>query len=363
MPRPSHWCSLVLTLVATAAAFAQPAEPVLADLYLQSGLRLRGEVTVLDTEVVFRNAAGEMRYPRDAVVSVVPVPATPAPTLTIDEPPPPEGETPPETEPATEGDLSPAPLISKRDIQRLRLHELILTGPAEQLKVNFLKGPRERDLPELVLEELRAQPNFDPNNQEVLTRGRPGERLQAIVRETGMKYADRIDVQSDPEVFQAFKKQVLPLINESCARSGCHWGSKARVFRLPVGARTNDPYAYTVFTLLDGMETTRGRLIDRDQPEDSLLLHYLLPQENNARAHPEVGRGPAFKAPLKGMDDPQYRAVMGWVKFLMRPRPDYGLEYQHPYPYVETPARAAEPPAAAPPTTRPAERATQPAAP
>jgi len=179
----------------------------------------------------------------------------------------------------------------------------------------------------------------------VLARGKLEEKLQLIVRETGTEHADRIEIVTDPEVLTAFQRRVLPLVNKSCARSGCHGGRTARLFRFPISAATGDAHLYASFVLLDQMQARHGPLIDRTNPEESALLSYLLPQENNEHAHPPVKHGAPFKSGLRSKTDPQYEAIVDWINALRYPHPDYGLEYQNPY---RQPA---------PPTSKPAEEA------
>ncbi len=349
-----------------------------ADVYLRSGLRLRGDVVETETEVVLRNAAGEVRFARADVVRIVPVesagpapqrvpprpePATPAAGPTTA---PAEGESPDDVDDATETEpaipdepgrkeLTPAPLLSKADIQRLRVHELVLDGQAEPVKVSFQRGARGKDLAAEVLEELRKRGPVTPETEQALARGLPHEKLQAIVRETGTRHMDRFEIQSDPQVFTLYRRQVLPLIAASCARSGCHAGPAARAFRLPQAAKTGEAYAYATFALFDQMVTPAGRLIDRDEPARSLLLTYMLPLESAKPPHPPAGRGPTFKPVIRGTLDPTYRQVIEWIDFLVKPRPSYGLEFQSPYPgHATAPATSATAPATEPAAEPPA---------
>ncbi len=90
-------------------------------------------------------------------------------------------------------------------------------------------------------------------------------------------------------------------------------------------------YAYTTFVLLDQMQTRHGPLINRSNPEESVLLSYLLPPEAVSRAHPPVGRGPSFKAVIRDREERLYTAVLDWIDMLAVPRPEYGLKYINPY--------------------------------
>ncbi|MBK9129006.1 MAG: hypothetical protein IPM13_14565 [Phycisphaerales bacterium] len=361
--------AIMLTGSLAAAALA-----ALADVYLRNGLRLRGDVVQTDTEVVLRNTAGEVRFARDDVLRVVPVEAAaPAAPRTAPRPEPqaqPPADqpttTPADVEPADDADdgteaepaipdepgrkeLTPAPLLSKADIQRLRLHELVLDGQAEPVKVSFQRGARGKDLAAEVLEELRKRGPVTPETEQALARGQPHEKLQAIVRETGTRHMERFEIQSDPQVFTLYRRQVLPLITASCARSGCHAGPAARAFRLPQASKTGEAYAYATFALFDQMVTPAGRLIDRDEPARSLLLTYMLPLDSANPPHPPAGRGPTFKPVIRGTLDPTYRQVIEWIDFLVKPRPSYGLDFQSPYPgHASPPAASATAPATEP---------------
>lgn len=356
--------------VVAALAVASRAAADLADVYLKNGLMLRGDVTVTDTEVILRNAAGQTRLPRAEVDRIVPVP-TPAsqPVATPTTGPVPTAATPPVSQPATAAgglgaeaggsgpgaaELPPPPPVSDADIQRLRLAELRLDGPAEVVRVRFLRKARQRDLPLEVLDTLRRRSDFRPAWEDVLTRGLPHEKLQLIVRLTGTEHAERIAVDSDPAVFDAFRRRVLPLVNRGCARSGCHGGKGAREFRFPVGSSSSDTYAYTAFVLLDQRQTVHGPLVNRANPEESVLLTYMLPPEATDRGHPPVGRGPAFKPVVRSRDDRLYAAVLEWIDQLAVPRPEYGLAYENPYAGRRSRAATAPADVESSPATRPA---------
>lgn len=320
----------LLALVCVAAALVALAADGgrLAEVHLKNGVRLRGTVTETAEEIVLTNAAGETRIPRAEVERIVPVEEVatqPATAPIIEE----EEEPNAVTEPPAYELLLPPP-ISKEDIQRLRLHELALR-PVEMLRVQFERRGRQRELGLEVLDELRKRSDFRPQWEDVLTRGQPYEKLNLIVRETGLKHADRIRIQSDPAAFDVYRRRVLPIVTSSCARSGCHGGVAARVFRFPAGSKTGESFAYTSFVLLDQMFDAGGRVIDREDPEQSGLLRYLLSPDVVENGHPPVGRGPAFKPALRGREDPQYGMLADWIRSLRKPHPDYGLEYQNPY--------------------------------
>lgn len=321
----------------------------LAELELRNGLRLRGDVTISGDELILKNAAGQVRILRRDVVDlkfVQPAPSESAPARPSAplETPAEAVESPP-TEVPTGDDLPTPELLTREQISRLRLHELMLEGDPERVRIEFKKAQRGEDLATEVLARLRRNDDFQPEWEAILRRGRPHEKLQLIARLTGDEYADYIEIESDTEVFAAFRKDVMPLINRSCARSGCHYGQNARVFRFPVGTKSNERFIYTTFLLLDEMSSRHGPMINREEPSDSVLLSYMLPQEDISDGHPPIEGGAPFKPVLRGYDDTEWAAVRDWVSMLVTPRPDYGLDYENPYRGLVTtePARDAAP--------------------
>lgn len=309
---------------------ARPAAAELADVYLKSGLHLRGDVTATDTEIIVRNAAGEVRLAPADVVRIAPVGSTGSPPDTSPALATSQAASQPAVPPAR-SEIAPAPPISDQDIQRLKIAELDLDGPPDPVRVRFLRKGRQRDLATEVLERLRRRADYQPEWEDILNRGQPHEKLQLILRETGTEHLDRIVVESDPSTFAQFRRRVLPLVNRGCARAGCHGGRTARLFRFPQGSPSSDTYAYTTFVLLDELDTPDGPLLNRTNPEDSQLLYYLMPSELSERGHPPVGKGPSFKPMLRDVTDRHYLAVLEWINSLLVPRPEYGLKYKNPY--------------------------------
>lgn len=391
-----HWrlwgmgVGLLLGIVAIASA-------ELADVYLKTGLRLRGDVTVTDSEVIIRNALGESRYPRDQVARIVPVAEAPQPEpIRPDEPPTttqPAGEaaeisTQPaggaaETQPSGEmgavepgegpegaaetqpAGLPPPPLLSERDIQRLKFSELRVDGPPERLRIR-IEGRDLRDISQEVLTALQQRRGFLARWEDILLRGQPHERLQLIAQTTGTQYIDSLKIVGDPAVFDEFRRRVLPVVIRGCARHGCHAGDQAVGFRFPEGPQRTDEFAYTTFALLERMATQHGPLINRMNPEGgmlegSVLLSHMLPPEHNPQSHPPVEGRRRWQPTLRGRDNPTYERIRDWVNSLRTPRPRYGLEYD--FPDWVTAHAAAEEPTEAPPEAdplRPEEEAGEP---
>lgn len=387
LKRTSIPCSLAALAILSAPATAEQAK-----LHLNDGAVLRGDVTLSRAEAVINTQVGEARYPRVRVeriewlepaadvqseymrrfyaiapdatdehfelaewlveqglpelaneqcVYVLELAPQHAGALKMLGRAPEEQSQVPESQPVEvvapaeeeadggEERLSAPPPLSESDILKLKLSEIDLDGPAERLVVRFKKQRDEPDVIEAVRKEMTAAADYDPQWEEVLDRGQLHEKLQVVVTATGLKYADRIDLRTDPETFATYRRRVLPLINRGCIRSGCHGGPNAEVFRFPPGSRTSDGYVYTSFAIIDRLDTKTGPLLDRGSPEKSALLRYMLPAEVGRAGHPKVDDRNIVPI-TRGTHDPRYQATVEWIDSLRTPHPDYQLEYEWP---------------------------------
>jgi hypothetical protein len=251
--------------------------------------------------------------------------------------------------------VPPPPPLSKLDITRLKLSELELEGTPERLSVRLRRLRDKRDVENLVRDQMGTAPDYDPDWARILERGQPHEKLPVILKATGLKYANRIEIRGDPGVFATYRRRVLPLVTKGCVRSGCHGGRPAHAFRFPIGSQSNDEFVYTSFAILDRIQTPSGPLIDRSLPEESALLRYLLPTEEGQEAHPPVEQGRVSPV-LRGIRDHRYRALVEWISALRSPHPDYELEYEFPGWLEPLSTPGGEPP---PPDTEPSAPAPE----
>jgi hypothetical protein len=238
--------------------------------------------------------------------------------------------------------LAQAPLASEKDINRLKLYEYARNGEPEKVRVKFKRKPGEPELPALVLADASNLQELGDGDRRKLERGKPHEQLQVILAATDMRYADRIEVRSNTETFETFRRRVLPHVVQGCATAGCHAGEAAAVFRLPKNPTARDATLFTSFLILDRIQTKDGPLINRENPSESVLLSYLLPPEVGPHHHPPVKRG-AIKPVLRSRNDRNHDHIVEWIRALRSPHPRYVLDYKYPDWLPEPP-----PPASAP---------------
>ena len=156
-----------------------------------------------------------------------------------------------------------------------------------------------------------------------------------------------VRVNSDPTAVLDYLRNVEPFVLNGCATSGCHGGSNAGAFVLYRAPRS-EAASYTNFFLLNtyvksiadpaggafgGGEVVR-RMVDRVQPENSLLLGYLLPPDKSPLPHPAVD---GYRGLVETAQNPNYVAARNWIENVLPegsqtaglPGPDkrYGLDF------------------------------------
>lgn len=151
-------------------------------------------------------------------------------------------------------------------------------------------------------------------------------KLHKIAYYRGAKYADRVEITSDPEVFIEFKKNVQPIVLRSCASSSCHGSGERATARLVLFNDQDKSAAkmYANFIMLNECDVDGYPLIDRGQPENSLLLTHMLPIKDvkPELRHPgEVKYRPIFQTRTSR----GYRRILNWIKSLKHPAEDYGV--------------------------------------
>lgn len=153
---------------------------------------------------------------------------------------------------------------------------------------------------------------------------RPGyEQLKLLFDIRARDYYDKVQVREEPAPLSEFRR----VVNANYV---------ARYFQPTFGAGQlpgltlfsarpeSENEAYSNFYLLNTFSYEGKPLIDRTNPEDSLLLQWALPRERAKYAAPEVeGWQPLFRT----TDDPQFKRYADWIGSLYKFTPDYGIDY------------------------------------
>ena len=214
--------------------------------------------------------------------------------------------------------------VSEDDIQRLRYAELNPDRP-ERVQVRF----HNRVTAEFAALMVK-QGKFNRRGRTAFLRSKPAEKLFIMLQQDPEAYRDDIEIRSDPIVFAQFRKRVLPTIMTGCATAACHGGVRAPVFRLHGGKTRTERLVYTNFLILHSLTAqlepeARGQpLINRDRPEESLLLDYLLPRAMAKHPHPTD-----IDPVAKSKRDTKYLVIFQWISRL-DPRPNYDIDWRPP---------------------------------
>lgn len=348
----------IFTLAALTIGTVLPAFAEMGTILFKDGTKVRGDITEAASEVKLSTPFGERRYMRDKILRIdydgidtpTDEPSTTQPVAKpssrpANRPPRDEGQRTAEPGNGKDGDdkeggptsrqshikgLAPPPPLSTRDITRLKLSEYPLDGDPQPVNVEFTKKRGEAAIESLVSKFLADNKSDERDWEKILEKGQPAEKLQLILRATGLKHADRINIRGDTETFGDFRKKVLPIVMRGCGRSGCHGGNAGYYFRFPTGAQSADDFVYTAFYILDTINTPKGPMIDRDLPEESALLKYLVaPSDGGPPVHSVLKNAKIVPA-IESRDSREYRQIIDWISSLRVPKPEYNVNYAAP---------------------------------
>lgn len=170
--------------------------------------------------------------------------------------------------------------------------------------------------------------------RDAVFRSSPVQQLELLFKLRAREFYSQVRVQGSPPAMRRFADDVQrPYLLGGCATSECHGGLEAGRLVFASARPSSDATVYTNFYILEQFRTTDGRaLINWQDPEQSLFLQMGLPREFSTAKHPPVPRGPsgsdAWRATFRSATDPRFKNVVGWIRAMYQPRPDYGLTYE-----------------------------------
>ena len=210
-------------------------------------------------------------------------------------------------------------MVSNDDIQRIRMAEL---ADDDRVTVELRKNVVER-----FLEQVRGQGKFAEKTAAAeFRRLSPASRqAKIIIEEVGPDDPLRSDIiiKSDPSSMREFRSGVWRWMSTSCAAATCHGSAKGQGgLKLWNVTGRNDNVDYTNFLILDSFQTKSGlQVIRRDDPAESLLLQYGLPDNLAKQRHPKE-KSPPFASSNSQL----YKVTLDWIMSLKRPlHPEYGI--------------------------------------
>jgi hypothetical protein len=175
-------------------------------------------------------------------------------------------------------------------------------GPDQPVRVTFKDDVRRTFV---------VSQKYNPTE---FNRGTPVQQAWAILQNGSPEMKKDVIIANDPPVLNAFRTIQTSLLS-ACAN--CHAADKhAGNFVLRWPALT-DADRFTNFVVLQQYATKVGdrtySMIDRDRPQDSLLLQFALPPAVGAPGHPNVAN---YRGVVKSLSDPRASRTFEWINAL-----------------------------------------------
>jgi len=121
---------------------------------------------------------------------------------------------------------------------------------------------------------------------------------------------------------------VQKIVTSGCAANGCHGGPTAKggsfyLFTTGDPVKTTYTNFLTLQTFHQNVDKIQQPLVNREFPEKSLLLQYMLPRNVAETPHPDVQN---FKPVVKTKNDVRFQTTVEWIRMLSSVVPDYGID-------------------------------------
>jgi len=229
----------------------------------------------------------------------------------------------------------PSQILSFEDVNLIRVYEIdfdrppnVSVDPATIHKMIELYGTN------------RAIP-VSERERRALFRADSLEIVELLFTLKARDLYPRVQVVSEPYALNLFRRRVHNawLLN-SCATARCHGGVDAGRFFLHRRGYKDERVRYTNLLILERQEVDpEWPLVNYAEPMMSLIIQYGMPRHLARRPHPDVrGWTPVFGRGGQRM----LRETVSWIETMMRPRPQYPVDYQPPR--LASPADSASPP-------------------
>lgn len=163
--------------------------------------------------------------------------------------------------------------------------------------------------------------------QNEFRRGQGWQQLPFFFDVRARELYPQIRVVEDPPAMRTFRTTIYPLYVRGYFSRTFGEGD-IEGLRLFGGRGDQLRVAYTDFYILHSYREGHAYMIDRDKPEESLLLQWGLPRDQARYKAPDV---PGWRPFFTGEDDPQFIQIRDWIDSLYK-SVDYGIDYTPPAP-------------------------------
>lgn len=171
---------------------------------------------------------------------------------------------------------------------------------------------------------MKGTPASPKTRQLAAIRKSPGyKQLELLFSLRARELYSRVKVVGDPPVMNGFRTTIHQrYVLNYCGTVTCHGNpdtQKLPLFRLQPNREAT---VYTNFLTLQSTTAGGQDVINRQKPENSLLLQYALTPSQSATPHPAV---PGWQPRFQSKQDEFYQSIVRWIGSLWKPTPDYGI--------------------------------------
>ena len=141
----------------------------------------------------------------------------------------------------------------------------------------------------------------------------------------------QVKVRDDPPAMRTFRTRIHRHYGLNyCGTAGCHGGEEAGSLQFFRERPTHIATVYTNFFMLDSFKAkSRYDMIDRENPDRSLLIQYALPAADALEPHPQVkGWKPLLKPQRGDRRDRRAQMVIDWINSLQKLSTNYMIEFK-----------------------------------
>jgi hypothetical protein len=216
----------------------------------------------------------------------------------------------------------PSNLLSKSDVNLIKVYELDLADPPRmQVSDELIRTLLEKySHSELIPAKSAEKAGFFSKE--------PIEIVRTMFALKARELYPQIEVLGEPESLNLFRQRVHNAwVINNCATSRCHGGPDGGRLFLHNRDFKSDDTRYTNLLILLRTRIDTLPLVDFDKPTDSLLFQYALPATEARRPHPDVkGWSPALTSSRKGLQEDFVR----WVRSMRVRNGEYPVDYPPP---------------------------------
>ena len=239
-----------------------------------------------------------------------------------DDPTLPAGAADPKTGPVLEQDLLPSEIITRHDVNTIRVFE-----------IDFHRPPHvtvSADTIRSLIENYGSSKLIPLGSaRTAMFRAEPLEIVNLMFQLRARELYPEIMVQTEPYSLNLFRRRVHDSwLTKNCATSRCHGGVHAGRFFLHGRGLKNDRVRYTNLLILERLDLDpQWPLINYDEPTMSLIVQHGLPRTLARKPHPDV---PGWKPVFNRSNQRLLEDTIEWIEAMLQPRPGYPVNYDPP---------------------------------